>query len=143
MPFQHDSRGIDPSEFRILPEGWYPFKIFDAEEQESKKGYPMVVAKCEVFNDPRYEGIKVWNYITFLPKGQDGAGISVHFRKCIGVPYGGEDTVDSRQWIGKKFMGKVTQATYEGKTRNKFSQISPYDETLIDRQEQKEDQIPF
>lgn len=146
MPFQHDSRGVDPDDFPILPDGWYPFKIFDAEESKSKKGLPMVVVKSQVFNDPRYSGQSVWNFIVFLPKDRPGAGISVHFRKCIGVPFGGDDIVDASEWIGKKFMGEVIAETYEGKRRNKFAKISPYDETLIKHENEDNkptEDVPF
>lgn len=146
MPFLHDSRGVNPDEFALLPDGWYPFKIYEAEEMKSSKGHDMVLVKAEVFNDPRYMGFTVWNYVSFIPKDKPGAGISVHFKKCIGVPYGGEDMVDAKDWVGKKFMGKVSTEEYEGKRRNKFKEISPYDETLINHEKQAEtaqDEIPF
>lgn len=147
MPFQHDSRGVDPDEFPILPDGWYPFRIYQAEEMKSKKGYDMVLAKAEVFNDLRFKGINVWNYVTFIPKDRPGSWISVHFRKCIGVPFGGEDIVDATEWVGKKFMGEVISEIYEGKKRNKFVKISPYDETLINREtpatEAEDEDVPF
>jgi hypothetical protein len=127
MSFYHDSTGVDPDApaVALLPDGWYPFKIFDAEELESKKGNPMVLAKCQVFNDPRYPDQEVWHYVTFLPKDAKGAGISVHFRKCIGVPFGGNDLVDAEDWTGKRFMGKVLTEEYEGRKRNKIVEVSP------------------
>jgi hypothetical protein len=125
MSFLYDSTGVNPDEYPTLPEGWYPFRIYEAEEQTSSKGNPMVLAKCEVLGDARYQGMTIWHYVTFIPKGRPGDGINVHFRKSIGVPFGGNDQVDAKDWIGRKFMGYAVQETYEGKTRNKLTKISP------------------
>lgn len=128
MSFKHDSTGIDPdAEFPLLPEGqWFPFRIYEAEELVSKKTkLPMILAKCEVFGDERYADMNVWHYITFIPKDKPGEGISVHFRKCIGVPFGGNDDVDADDWVGKKFMGKIVHETYNGKKNHKIAEVSP------------------
>lgn len=127
MSFNYDSTGIDPdAKFPLLPEGeWFPFKIFEAEESTSKKsGYPMILAKCEVVGDERYADMNVWHYIVFIPKGQKGDGINVHFRKAIGVPFGGDDAVDAEDWVGKRFMGKIAHETYNGKTNHKIAEVS-------------------
>jgi hypothetical protein len=130
---------VDPDQFQLLADGWYPFKIFEAEEMKSSKGNDMVLAKCEVSgHSEEADGQTVWHYVTFLPKDRKGAGISVHFRKCIGVPYGGEDEVDARDWIGKRFIGKVTTEEFEGKRRNKIAEISP-----IESGKTTDAQIPF
>lgn len=139
MPFRHDSAGVDPDQFQLLEDGWYPFKIFEAEETKSKKGNDMILCKCEVFNhSDQANGTTIWHYVVFIPKGQKGDGISVHFRKSIGVPYGGDDVVDAQDWIGKKFMGKVTTEEYEGKRRNKIAEVSLMPGTGV-----AEDAIPF
>jgi hypothetical protein len=128
MSFMHDSSGIDPDqEFPLLPEGqWFPFRIYEAEELTSKKsGNPMILAKCEVVGDDRYADMNVWHYVVFIPKGKPGEGINVHFRKCIGVPFGGEDEVDAEDWIGKRFMGKIAHEVYNNKKNHKIDQVSP------------------
>jgi hypothetical protein len=128
MSFLHDSTGIDPDqEFPLLPEGqWFPFKIYEAEESVSKKaGYPMILAKCEVVGDDRYAEMNVWHYVVFIPKGKSGDGINVHFRKCIGVPFGGNDDVDADDWVGKRFMGKIVHEVYLGKKNHKIGEVSP------------------
>lgn len=141
MSFLYDSTGVNPdAEFDLLPEGWYPFRIYEAEEMQSKKGNPMVLAKCEVVGDARYPDANVWHYVTFIPKGQKGDAINVHFRKCIGVPFGGQDKVDASEWEGKKFMGYVVQETYSGKTRNKITKVSPPATVVV---ESKDGEIPF
>jgi len=149
MSFLHDSTGVNPDvQYDLLPEGWYTFRIYEAEEMESKKGYPMILARCEVVGDVRYKDSSVWHYVVFIPKGQKGDGISVHFRKCIGVPFGGQDEVDARDWMGKKFMGYAVQETYEGKTRNKIAKVSPMPDadknaTEVGNSGVKDEEIPF
>jgi len=126
MSFRHDSTGISAdTEFELLPEDWYAFRIHDAEEQESSKGNDMILCKCRVINNQKYKDAEIWHYVTFLPKENKGAGISVQFRKCIGVAHGGNDIVDAEEWKGKTFLGFVVQDTYEGKTRNKIAKVAP------------------
>lgn len=145
MSFQYDSTGIDPDqEFPLLPEGqWYPFKIFSAEEMQSSNGNPMILAKCEVYGDARYQDMQVWHYVVFIPKGHRGDGINVHFRKCIGVPFGGNDEIDAEEWVGKKFMGKIAHEVYKGKKNHKISEISPMQSQSVPTDKKEEDEIPF
>lgn len=138
MPFRHDSRGIDPnSTMPLMPEGWYLMRIHSAEEQVSKKGNDMILAKCRPVNEQGYEDIEIWHYVVFIPKGQKGDGISVHFRSCIGVPYGGDDIVDASDWVGRKFKAYIVQETFDSKTRNKISQVMPEDSAASDSE------VPF
>ncbi len=139
MPFKHNSTGIDPtSTIMLMPDGWYTMKINEAEEMTSSKGNDMILVKCSPVNDPEYSEASIWHYVAFLPKGQKGDGISVWFRKCIGVPFGGEDTVDADDWVGRKFKAYVAQETYEGKTRNKISKVESLESVT-----QNEDEVPF
>lgn len=151
MSFRYNATGIDPDmQYPLLPEGkWFPFRVFEAEEKESKSGYPMIVCKCEPFNVPsEYREFVVWHYVTFIPPDQKGAGINVHFRKCIGVPWEGNAEVDADDWIGKKFMGKIGHETYQGKKNHKIVEVSPLP---ADQQEDlpaaaganKDEEIPF
>lgn len=124
--FRYNSTGIDlDKSYDLIPDGWYPFKIVEAEVSESKSGYPMILAKCRCL-DPRHsnKGL-LWHYVVFLPKGQKGDGMNVHFRKSIGVPWEGDVLVDSEEWEGKSFMGKVVTSEYDGKKSNKFKQVGP------------------
>lgn len=141
MSFKHNSTNISAEEYELLPEGWYPLRIYEAEELKSKKGYDMVLAKCEVFNDPRYPSTSLWHYVVFLPEGEKGAGISVHFRKACGLPFGGDDVIDAEEWKGKKFMGSITVEEYEGKKRNKIAKVSPMPDAEV--AQKSEEDIPF
>lgn len=129
MSFYHDSTGVSTDRaFKLLPDKqWFPFKIVSTEESKSKSGYDMVKCVCEVIDDPNHAGSTVWHWVVFIPKGNDGDGMSVHFRKCIGQPYGGNDLVDPDSWRGARFMGKVAISEYNGKQNNKIVEISPYE----------------
>lgn len=131
--FNYDSTGIDPdAKFALLEDGWYPFRIIQAEMMKSRSNLPMVLAKCKCI-DPRHSDKgQIWHYVTFIPKGNPGDGMNVHFRKSIGVPWEGNVRVNTDEWEGKTFMGEVTTEEYNGKNNNKFKQISPI-----------RDEIPF
>ncbi len=111
----------------LIPSGsWLPFQIIDAEDKKTKTGRDMLNLKCEVIEDQRWKGKWVWHTVVFIPKGEKGDGMSVHFRKCIGMPYGGNDLIDGLKWIGQRFMGKVIIDEYNGKKNNKIDAVSPY-----------------
>ena len=99
----------------------------------------MLNLKCEVIEDQRWKGKWVWHTVVFIPKGEKGDGMSVHFRKCIGMPYGANDLIDGMKWIGKRFMGKVTIEEYNGKKNNKISEVSPFREQTINTQDAEEE----
>lgn len=144
MSFYFDSTGIETGkkEFTLLPEKqWFPFKIVDTEELKSASGRDMVKCVCEVVEDPKYAGTSVWHYVVFIPKGEKGEGISVHFRKCIGQPYGGNDLVDANAWRGARFMGKIVHEPYKDKINHKIGEVSPY--TMDGAKPNADDQIPF
>lgn len=141
MSFPFDSTGVDPEakSYKTLPEGQvFEFKIMEAEEMRSKKtGYPMVKLRAEVVNDAEWAGVGVFHYVVFIPKGLPGEGINVHFRKSIGVPYGGNDVVDAGEWVGKKFRATTKVDEYEGKKNSKISAV----ESREDAKDEAE--IPF
>ncbi len=114
MTFKHDSTGVDPNGgFPLLPSGaWYDFKIASATEKVSANGNNMVECSCKVINDEKWKDHEVTHRIVFLPATSKGAGISVHFRKAIGEPYGGADEVNADNWVGKRFRGYVETDEY-------------------------------
>jgi hypothetical protein len=140
MVFKYDSTGIDlnAKSFPLIPDGWWPFRIMETESMTAKKsGYPMVLAKCKCIDLLHSDKGLIFHYVTFIPKGQKGDGINVHFRKSIGVPWEGDVVVDPEEWVGKTFMGKVVSEEYDGKTKNKFKEIAPIKKTVEDSE------IPF
>jgi hypothetical protein len=136
MSFKNDSRGVDPngSSILLLPPGWYIFKIMEAEETISKNNDNQIIVRCSPIGNPEYANALLWHYVTFFKKEHKAAGMHVHFRKCIGVPYGGIDDVDSDDWIGKKFAGYVVKDSYKKPDtgeiipKNKIAQVISVDE---------------
>jgi hypothetical protein len=131
MPFRHDSTGIKPNTFEPMPEEDFFFAITDAKEGKSKeKSYDMVEVELTCIENEQYHGRRIKHYVVFIPKGEKGDWMNVHFRKCIGVPHGGDDVVNASEWIGKKIRAKLKIETreWEGKTytNNKVDKVSPY-----------------
>lgn len=135
---RHDSTGIDPNpSFPTLPEKeWFDFKVVEATEMKSKKGLDMVKLRVEVINNPDWNGTSVFHYVTFIPKGEPGDGISVHFRKCLGLPFGGDDVIDEPEWLGKRFKATTVIDEYNGTKNSKIKLVAALDEDV-------DDGIPF
>ena len=112
--FSYDSRGVKPSTFNDpVPNGEYVLQITKAEEAQSRNGSPMVKLTCTVDSPDEYAGAVIFHYVTFLEKGSSGAGIALHFLKCIGEPYEeGDLEVNPKRWESKKFKAKVVQEPY-------------------------------
>jgi len=123
---KYDGRGVDASgSFPIIDKpGWYPFRIIVATPGESKNGNYQVTVDAACL-DPKFKDYTVRHWVTFLPKDQKGAGMALHFLKCIGEPYEDIIDVEPMNWERKTFMGKVEISEYQGKRNNKFSEISP------------------
>lgn len=129
--FKHNSTGVDATGgFQPLPEGEYRLTIQFAEEMKSKKGMDMVKVTLAVIEHEKFDGKTIDHYVVFIPAGEKGDGMNVHFRKCIGMPYGGDDEVNADRWIGKKIRAniKIEERDYNGKhyTGNKIAQVMPY-----------------
>lgn len=147
MPFKHNSTGIEPSTFQPIPAGEYKFVIQNAKEKKSKKtGADMIEATLQVIENTDHHGKTLKHYVVFIPAGEKGDGMSVHFRKCIGVPYGGDDEVDASEWVGKKLRAKlkVEERKWEGNTLlgNKVAAVYPYG-TEFPEVKTKDEEIPF
>lgn len=139
MSFQYDGTGIDPDAKgtgKLLPKRWHSFEIVsfvarDGKEYplegRTKNNDPMVNILCEVVDDPEFDGERVFHTVTFLPKDKPGAGMSVHFLKTLGEPWEGKFDVDTDSWIGKRFMGYVINEEYNGKTKNKITEVKLYE----------------
>lgn len=125
MTIRHDSRGIDPNpSFPTLPENvWFDFKVTEAVEGKTKKGLDMVKLKVEVINDADWTGTQLLHFVTFIPKGSPGEGISVHFRKSLGLPYGGDDVIDEVDWLGKRFKASTVVEEYNGNKNSKIKTV--------------------
>src|SRR3990167_11350306 len=106
MPFKYSASGIP--EFTSLPDGMYLLKITSAvvcttQNADDKVTVDYVVA------DGQYAGRKVrFHTVTFfVDKERPGAGISVHYLRCIGEPYEGDFEVREDRWIGRMVKAKL------------------------------------
>jgi len=157
-PFPHNSTGVstDGPKKPVLPKERYTFSIFDAKETTSSSGNPMIELDIKVIEHAVYQDHDMKHWIVFLPAGKKGDWMNVHFRHCIGVPYGGEDIVDAAQWIGKKFDADLDIETtpYKNKKgqtrsdpRNKIVRVYPYKdqfpEIAAPTAEKKDEEVPF
>jgi hypothetical protein len=136
---RYDATGVDASGgFPLIEkEGWYPFRIVVATEGKSKDNDYQVVVDA-VCLDSRWKDYGIRHWVTFLPKSKPGAGMALHFLKCIGEPYEGVIDVNPMAWERKTFMGyaivnKFTDKEGREKRNNKLDKISPIkDETGIE-----------
>lgn len=134
--FTHDSTGVsDLKDYTKLEnKKRYNLTIVEAKEATTKNGDPIIYLKVEADGVPM---AKIDHSVVFLKKGAPGDGISVKFRKSIGVPYGGNDTVDSTTWIGKRFSAYNTHKEYNGKLSDNLGSIEAVKEDSV------ADDIPF
>lgn len=136
MSFDYDATGIDMDQQfsnKLLPKGTYDFEIIEFVSKAGKQyplegytkenNYPKVDLLVEVTTPGEFEGERLFHSVTFIPKGKPGEGMALHFLKAIGQPYEGKLTVDASQWVGGEFVGYVIEDEYQGKKRNKISQV--------------------
>ncbi|SRR5258708_6260982 len=132
MSFNYDATNVKPTSFKIVPPGDYILRVVDTEEKTSKEtGYPQVVVTFKVHGG-EHEGIVIpFHYVTFQPEGERGAGMAVHFLKCIDQPWEGKFVVNHMAWRGKKIKAKVIEDEYQGKVKNKVASVDIHDETKL------------
>lgn len=128
MGLSYDATNVDANgDFPVIEhDGWLPFRIITATEGESKNGDYQVTVDC-VCLDPHWKDYVVRNWVTFLAPTQKGAGLAIHFLKCIGEPHEGKITIEPMSWERKTFKAKVIVSTFDGKRNNKFKEVAPLD----------------
>lgn len=138
--FDYDATGVQPSsqgQGKILPKAWFNFEIISYTTNDGSKTYPMegytkenhypkVDLLLQVIDNPEYEDCRVFHTVTFMPKDKDGAGMAIHFLKCINQPFEGKIKPNSEDWVGEKLQGYAITDEYKGKTKNKLGEIRPY-----------------
>lgn len=128
MPFQYSNKGIKMNDFDVIPRGQYVLIITEAEERTSKNGDPMVAVTLEVDDDAQQLGKKIWHYVTFISQERKGAGMAIHFLKCIDEPWEGDIIVTPEKWIGKRIYAWVgIEADSLGNDRNRIMKIKKVD----------------
>lgn len=142
MPYNFNSKGQKPvplGQFKMVPEGKYLLEIQEDYEEgyTNGAGYYKVKINFLVKKPNNYAGYPVKFFtVTFIPTGEKGAGLALHFLKTIGEPYEESDAldVDPARWVGKRLWAQVgvgewtpTQGKNAGKTfkQNTVEQIEP------------------
>jgi hypothetical protein len=155
MSFPYNATGIDANapKFQPIPPARYTFVIMDAVEKVSSKGNNMVEIDVKVIEHAEHHGHEMKHWVTFIPAGQKGDWMNVHFRKCIGVPYEGDVAVDALTWKGRKFDAKVEietkpytnkEGVVKAEPRNKISNVYPYQDHFPEVSKVSEtEEVPF
>lgn len=136
MSFDYNATGVEVNmgnfEKKLLPKGMYHFEVIEFVskdgkayplEGKSKAGDPQVSLLVQVTDSGEYEGERIFHTVTFMPKDSKGAGIAVSFLKEIGQPWEGKVAVNPSEWVGAEFMGYVVEDEYQGKKKNKITQV--------------------
>lgn len=151
MPFTVNSKGVPPKrpgDFQLLPNGNYILEITDYQEGFTSKGDPKVTVDFIVRKPNQYDGSPIkFHNVVFIPKGRPGAGIAIHFLKCIGEPWEESETldVDPARWMKKRIKAKVVTEEYKDKSgasrkKNVIKEIDPPTESEA---QPGDDEIPF
>lgn len=109
MPGNYDGRGVNPSggNRTPFPKGEYDLRIISAEAGYTKNNDQKVTVNFKVADGP-YAGREIrYHTVTFLSKESAGAGMTLHFLKCIGEPFEGEFAWDEARWVGRLLRANV------------------------------------
>jgi hypothetical protein len=112
MPFKHFAKGQKPTgggKPAPIPAGFYLLRIATTEEKTASTGRDMVVVDFTVETQGAYFGKKIrYHNVVFIPAGEPGAGICLHFLKCIGLPYDADNLdVTPAEWKGRALYAVV------------------------------------
>lgn len=139
--FNYDGEGVTPSKFELLPDGKYLSEITDAAPTKAKSsGNDMVTVHYKVVKPDIYKGRKImYHNVVFVPKGEQGAGMTLHYLKSIGEPHEGKFAVNPKNWVGKRLTLTVGHKEYNGRTNNNVLSVDAADYTVTAPAEE----IPF
>lgn len=105
--------------YTVAPAGGpYYMGCVDAREEMSKKGNPMLVLEMVVTEGEYENKVRLWHYLTFIPAGEKGHGLTVNALKAFGMKYDGELTINAEDFVGVKVSVMLDVETYNGKTKN-------------------------
>ena len=129
------------TEFPVAPAGKeYFLKVKNAQEKVSKTSGRNMIATEYVIAEGEYEGIHVFNYLTFIEDGAKGHGMTIHALKAHGLPWEGDVEISADDFMeGGGILVKcdLDVETYEGKPKNviKKFHLPPSDEEMGTAQE--------
>lgn len=100
------------SGFPLLEPGRYRFGIENKKDAQAQSGRPMCVLQCKVLEGETMPGSAIHN-VTLIEQGEPGHGFLLHFLHAVGMPYDGEVSFDTDDFIGREFVADVIQETYQ------------------------------
>lgn len=149
MGFRYEEKGVEAgSSSMVAPEGVYNLVITSASDTKdglprvTKNGDDYVNVALEIDDANEWLGTKVYHNVTFMKNGSDGkprkgAGIALHFLKCIGEPWEVPFDVNPDNWIGKRLRAKlIASKDLKGRPKNEIAY-------LIEDSQVGSDSVPF
>ena len=106
------------TEFPVAPKGTYFLKVRNAQEKVSKTSGRNMIATEYVIAEGEYEGIHVFNYLTFIEDGAKGHGMTIHALKAHGLPWEGDVEISAADFEGIMVKADLDVETYDGKPKN-------------------------
>lgn len=136
------------TEFPVAPAGKeYFLKVKNAQEKVSKTSGRSMIATEYVIAEGEYEGIHVFNYLTFIEDGAKGHGMTIHALKAHGLPWEGDVEISADDFTrdgGILVKADLDVETYDGKPKNviKKFHLPPSDEEQGTAQEPVPKPVP-
>lgn len=115
MRKKYNSAGLDSdTTYPVAPAAQYWLTIKsvtdtkNGEQWKTKNGDDYVSVECEIDDAGDWLGHKIWYGVWFAEdKSRPGAGMAIHFLKCLGEPWENEFEIDTDNWIGKRFKAML------------------------------------
>lgn len=107
---EYDATGQEPTEigkYPMIPAGSYFLAVKEVNDGWTKNNDPRFDVQFEVINEPNHNGQIIWSSFTLIAPGKPGAGIILHFLKCIGQPHQGQIKINTDNWVGKRINAKI------------------------------------
>jgi hypothetical protein len=113
--------------FKKVSEGIHKFQITDIHSEDEN----VITVKCEVVDDAD-AGINIFHRVDNNPNSQF-FWLTKLFLKCIDEPHNGDVTIDTSNFIGRRFTGKVVHTTKDGKTYANIRELIYKDEPQLSK----------
>lgn len=118
-----------PDDFTI-PDGEYVLRIEKAIEGVSKSGGDYQVRVDFKVAEGQHKNFPInWHRVTFVPADRKGAGLAIHFLKCIGEPWEGEFQIDPKRWVSRRVLAYIEAEEYNGYKNMKVRWTKPAPDT--------------
>ncbi len=120
-----DTNSVPPAEaFEVLPAGWYPVKIDNAEVKDTKRNDGKILSLEMTVIGDKFSGRKLWPRINLQNPSQKATEIGMRELAGLGLACGLATISDSSEFIDKDLEVKVKVRAEEG--REPDNQIVAY-----------------